>query len=125
MELAGDEVWQGFLQWSLDGIQQTATEFFDGTGIESPLLHFLRRVVIRLESHLVEFQRFGSIHFRMCHIYPAVIYVRSSEDDILFTNLVVLFGIFAPVKPCEVHHSRAVSEDRKSTRLNSSHQIIS
>ena len=108
VQLLRDEVGQRLVKGLFQHVEQCLHESLDGTGVQSRLLHLLRRVIVRLHAHGRELQLVGGIHIGMRHVDATVIDVRSSEDDILLADGVVLLGILAAVKPREVHHLAGV-----------------
>ena len=58
----------------------------------------------------------------MCDVDTSIVDVRTSENDVLFSNGIVLFGIFSSIKPCQVHHfSTSVRKVGNDTLLTCTH----
>ena len=86
------------LGWEL--LDKRLGESLDGTRVESALLHLLSRVVIRLEPHSREVDLRSIVKVGVCEVDAVVEHSGFAEHQILHTYLIVLFGIFAAIKPC-------------------------
>ena len=122
VQFLGDEIRKGLWQGLLEHVEKRFRQTLDRTGVESHLLHLLRRVVIGLHAHSRQFQLVCSVDVRMGYIDASVVDVGTSEDDIFFADGVALLGIFPSVEPRQVHHlSGTIGKVRHDAFLAGTH----
>ena len=81
---------------------------FQRARIQARLLHLLRSIVIRLHTHLTEYERIGGIYIRMCNIDTTIKDIRPAEDYIVCTHLVSFLYIADAVEPNQIHQHIAI-----------------
>ena len=102
-----DKIGDGFGLWR-KFLDERLGESFDGTRVQSALLHLLGGVVIGLKSHRCEINLRSIIQVGMGEVDAVVKHSGFAKHQILGTYLIILFGVFATIKPGKVTDAGAI-----------------
>ena len=78
--------------------------------IQAGTLHLFRSVVIRLKPHGRKGQFLCRVNIGMRHVDTPVENRGLTEHDVFFVGFVLSGDILQPLKPHQVHHSRAIGK---------------
>ena len=104
-----DEVGEGFGKGRQQA-HQGLGQLLDGARAETILLHLLGGVVIRLHTHLGDWEVAGIVHLWMRELVATAIDGWFAEDDVLRAHLVGLEDILRGAKPYQIDHTEAIRE---------------
>ena len=89
---------------------QRLGHLLQGTGVQSPVLHLLRRDIVRLHAHGAELHIGSLLNVGIDKLIPAVVGCRLTEDDILYARLVLVVDPTAGIEPYDIHDITAIGE---------------
>ena len=89
---------------------QRLGHLLQSTGVQAPVLHLLRRDIVRLHAHGAELHIGSLLNVGIDKLIPAVVGCRLTEDDILYAGLVLVVDPTAGIEPYDIHDITAIGE---------------